>query len=657
MEDISSKTQNTNSIILRSFFVTITMLSTVIAFTLMNYIGEADARTLIKDPDCNTIDAKSAGECKINAQFLDDCATNANANCNIAVDIDRGTFNPSGSNELKLNYLLKSGIACSATPSQSWTKANCLMNTVNNYNYNPTSPTTGTQTPSIIIRTDGQYDRLDVEAKYEGLQSITNTAGKDRFKATNDMKQQVDVRTNGAGSGVDLEGDGADGVQLKYNQLISGPDNSANTNVARQQFDVAARSGGNIEFLHDEYGFDLKQSIINTAGPAGSGPNTPNTQPPTTANQLTNLNQGKQTLTAKVFNDADVRYDTYGLSTLSQNIENIAGKGTVQNLAGNPATANSPTATDGMRVNLEASGYGANVDADNTLQTLSQNIVGFTGSTAAASTPTALNEINSMLFSALARQITPNDLAEISVTENEPQSQTVTQAIHNSGGTVDLRNTADARINLGFEAFSSSTTPTAGDDPVTGDLQYEDLSQTLDQIISGATANTGTDRQVFNVGTTLLTLLSHDGTSQFIVDGFDQYLSQTTDGCVNCGNQANVQAIFSVDDAATFTLEEGSVQGLTQYVSQNGVFTNNNVLATIGVVGDGTDARILYQQEILNNNNQLTGGSVGSGTSSFSATFNQDVHTHCSISGNGNYFAAGFPTTSPTPRTNACTTQ
>jgi len=612
------------------------MLSTITAFTFMNNIGEADARTLIKDPDCATIDAKSAGECKISAQFLDDCATMSTANCNIAVDINRGIFNPSGSNELKLDYLLKSGIACGTGPS-GWTKASCLMNTANNYNYDPA---TGAQTSSININTDNRYDRLDVEAKYDGSQRITNTLGKDRFQATNDMKQQVNVRTSGSGSGVDLEGDGADGVQLKYNQLISGPDNSINKNNARQQFDVNAFSGGNIEFLHDEYGFDTKQTISNTAGPTG------------TTNLLSTLNQGKQTLTANVFNDADVRYDTYGLSTSTQNIQDIAGKGTVQNKAGDPATINSATATDGMRVNLEASGYGANVDADNTLQTLKQDIAGFTGSTATASTPTALNEINRMLFSALARQNTPNDLAEISVTENEPQTQTVSQAIYNSGGTVDLRNTATAGINLGFEAFNAN--PTTGDDPVTGDLQYEDLSQTLDQLITGATANTATDRQVFNVGTTLLTLLSHDGTSQFIVDGFDQYLHQTTDGCTNCGNQGNVQAIFSVDDAATFNLREGSVQGLTQYVNQDGVFTNNNVLATIGVTGDGTDANILYQQEILNVNNQVTGGSVGSGTSSFSATFNQDVNTQCSISGNGNYYAAGFPTTSPTPRTNAC---
>jgi len=625
---------------LRSVFITITMLSTITAFTFMNNIGEADARTLIKDPDCATIDAKSAGECKISAQFLDDCATMSTANCNIAVDINRGIFNPSGSNELKLDYLLKSGIACSATPSLSWTKAACLMNTANNYNYNPA---TGAQTSSININTDNRYDRLDVEAKYDGSQRITNTAGKDKFQATNDMKQQVNVRTSGSGSGVDLEGDGADGVQLKYNQLISGPDNSINRNNAIQQFDVNAFSGGNIEFLHDEYGFDTKQTISNTAGPPG------------TTNQLSTLNQGKQILTANVFNDADVGYDTYGLSTSTQNIQDIAGKGTVRNLAGDPATPNSATATDGMRVNLEASGYGANVDADNTLQTLNQNIAGFTGSTATASgvSPSATNVVDRMLFSALARQDTPNDLAEISVTENEPQSQTVNQAIYNSGGTVDLSNTATAGINLGSETFS-----TAADNPINGLLEYEDLSQTLDQTISGATANTPTtgDRSVVNIGTTLLTLLSQKGESQFIVDGMNQYLDQTAEGCTNCGNIGTVNAIFSVDDAATFTLEEGSVQGLTQYVNQNGVINQNNVLATIGVVGDGTDARILYQQEVTNING-AAGTSTSPGTSTFSATINQDAHLHCSISGNGNYFAAGFPTTSPTPSTNACTAQ
>ena len=197
MEDTTSKTQNTSSKILKSFFITISMLSMITAVTFMNNIGEADARVLLKDTtDCNTIDSKSAGECKINTQFLDDCYTSTAANCNIAVDINKGTFNPSGSNELKLNYLLKSGIACSAGASGSgWTKANCLMNTVNNYNYDPT---TGAQTPSININTDNRYDKLDIEAKYDGSQRITNTAGKDRFQATNDMKQQVNVRTSGS---------------------------------------------------------------------------------------------------------------------------------------------------------------------------------------------------------------------------------------------------------------------------------------------------------------------------------------------------------------------------------------------------------------------------------------------------------------------------
>ena len=103
------------------------MLSTITAFTFMNNIGVADARTLVKDSDLTTIDGKSAGHCKIDAQFLDDCSSSpTSANCNINVDINRGLFNPSGSNELKLDYLLKSGIACSSVTTNSWTKANCL---------------------------------------------------------------------------------------------------------------------------------------------------------------------------------------------------------------------------------------------------------------------------------------------------------------------------------------------------------------------------------------------------------------------------------------------------------------------------------------------------------------------------------------------------
>ncbi|HJT82969.1 MAG TPA: hypothetical protein VJ697_00680, partial [Nitrososphaeraceae archaeon] len=399
-------------------------------------------------------------------------------------------------------------------------------------------------------------------------------------------------------------------------------------------------------FLHDQYGYDLQQNIINTNGPTG------------TTGQLNTLNQGKQILNAKVFNDADVGYDTYGLSTLSQKIQDISGIGTIQNLAGNNNNPGSPinptspvlaTDTDGMRVNLEASGFGSNVDADNTLQNLDQQIVGFTGSTTSAS---ATNTVNSMLFSALARQVQSNDIADITNTENEPQTQTVNQYIGNSGGNVDLDNIATARINLGFEAFNAN--PTAGDIPIRGDLKYEDLSQTLNQAITNVNSPT-TAKTAFNQGQTLITLLSSNGPSQFIVDGFNQYLDQTVDGCTNCGNIGTVQAIFSVNDAATFTLEEGSIQGLTQYVNQDNVFNNNQVLATIGVTGDGTDASILYQQEVSSINGDNSGPTNNNGISQFSANINSDAQLHCSITDTGNYFAAGYPTSAPTPRSNACT--
>jgi hypothetical protein len=99
-----------------------------------------------------------------------------------------------------------------------------------------------------------------VEVNYDGTQAITQTAGNDNFKAFNDMKQQVNVVTRNSGSGVDLEGTGSDGLFLTYNQLISDADNSINNNKARQQFDVTARSGGDIEFLHNDYGFHTSQT-------------------------------------------------------------------------------------------------------------------------------------------------------------------------------------------------------------------------------------------------------------------------------------------------------------------------------------------------------------------------------------------------------------
>ena len=66
-----------------------------------------------------------------------------------------------------------------------------------------------------------------------------------------------------------------------------------------------------------------------------------------------------------------------------------------------------------------------------------------------------------------------------------------------------------------------------------------------------------------------ITLLAREGASKLFVEGFDQYLRQTASNCSNCQNNGQVHATFEVTDAATFTLEPGSIQGLTQTVNQN----------------------------------------------------------------------------------------
>jgi hypothetical protein len=623
--------------------LTVTIM-TFTSFILMNNIGEADARTLYKDPDCSTIDSKSAGECKINVNFGGDCASStyaSSAKCNVNVDINRGTFNPSGDNELKLKYFIDSAIYCSPGGT-GWSKSTCLANAVNNYNAG---------TPSININTDNRFDLLDIEATYDSDQKISTTTANNYFKANNDLKQQVNVYTRGYDTEVDMEGSGADGLFLKSNQLISDVDNTNADNKARQQFDVTAKSGGDILLTHNEYGFAGDQQIINTDGRE--------TATTTTTDRLTALNQYKQTLTADVEDYGDIEYDTYGLSTISQTIQdasNTANRGTVQNFAGDPATANTATSKDGMRVNLEADGYGANINIDNFLQTADQDIVSFAGTSTAA---LAENRINEMYFSALARD-DGYDAAEIEFDPEGVHEQSIVQDIQNSGGNVALRNTAWAELQAGFEANVIS--PTTGDDtisdnPVNGLLDVDNLDQTINQDISDVYSTSTTTANSFNRGDSRVLLLSQDGDSQFYVDGFTQYLDQTVDGCTNCGNIGFVDAVFTVRDAATFNLQEGSIQGLTQYNSENGQILDNTVSAIINVAGDGTYADIFYDQQILNYNGEEQeytpyGYSAGSGTSDFSANINTGDYEQIDVQirDNGYYKCAGYGSNAvPTP--------
>ena len=87
-------------------------------------------------------------------------------------------FVPSGDNELKLHSVLETGVECSDVKS-SWGKANCILNSKNNYVSN------------TIINTDGLAKLFDNEINYEGSQQVRDTSGQDNFKTTNTMNQKV----------------------------------------------------------------------------------------------------------------------------------------------------------------------------------------------------------------------------------------------------------------------------------------------------------------------------------------------------------------------------------------------------------------------------------------------------------------------------------
>ena len=125
------------------------------------------------------------------------------------------------------------------------------------------------------------------------------------------------------------------------------------------------------------------------------------------------------------------------------------------------------------------------------------------------------------------------------------QTQSIRQSIRNSD-----ENTVNAAhqqlIQVGTDFI-----------PIEG-LVKADVDQRLQQSISGA--NIGPS---INSGIMVMTLLAKTGPSELFVEGFDQYLTQTAT-CSNCQNNGQIHALFEVDDAATFTLQPGSIQGLTQ---------------------------------------------------------------------------------------------
>ena len=107
------------------------------------------------------------------------------------------------------------------------------------------------------------------------------------------------------------------------------------------------------------------------------------------------------------------------------------------------------------------------------------------------------------------------------------QTQSIRQSIRNSDE--NTKNAAHQQlIQVGTDFI-----------PIEG-LVKADMDQRLQQLISGA--NIGPS---INSGTKVMTLLAKTGPSELFVEGFDQYLTQTT-SCSNCQNNGLIDALFEV---------------------------------------------------------------------------------------------------------------
>ena len=593
MEEYSSKFNYSKPKVIVSFLMTLATVLTLTTFVTMVNFSEVDAATVIS-PTCNVINQDPDGECSVDIDYDGNCSPTTN-DCNIAVNINKNpgggavNFNPDPNNELKLNYLLETGLECNNVKS-SWGKARCLTASNNDYVSN------------TRINTDGDFGTFDNEINSEGSQQIRDTDGQALFKAFNNMRQDVSLFTRGEGSTIHTDGTG-DNLILKYNQDIVGPDNSDNNNKGTQLVNLQARTGGAINtYNHEETGFSLNQELIGNDDTDGQ------------TGQVKATNEGRQSLTADARTGATIEYDTLGLSELSQVIQDCEfGVATCINQAGS-TTSGSTTLPDGtivpgsggMQVVLDARGTGTVIDVDDLQQYVSQNIDNFDTS----ANKVAKNNAPSQLFSAVARAG-----GEIDFDTGESSSQTFSQSITDSRASSD---------NSGSQAIEVGT-PAVGFE-VNG-LVEANLEQRLDQQITAS--NTGTSS---NLGTMTLILLSKDGPSQLFVDGFEQYLTQVT-SCNNCANNGQIQAVFEVEDAATFTLKDGSIQGLTQIADQNGEQNMNVVQSRISVSGTGTDANIGLNHQIFNDG-------TNDGSSQFTGTYTADANQQCNISTNGAFTQA-----------------
>jgi hypothetical protein len=561
-----------------NFLMIVTTLLTLITFTSMMNVGEVEAATVVS-PNSGVIDQSPSGECSVSIDYDGNCSPSS-SNCNIAVNINknpgRGSINfvPSGDNELKLHSVLETGVECSDVKS-SWGKANCLLNSKNNYVSN------------TIINTDGLAKLFDNEINYEGSQQVRDTSGQDNFKATNTMNQKADLTTREAGATIDTDVSGKN-VILQYKQDIVKPDDTQNTNLGSQAVNMFAQDKSTIDTIaHEELGFNLVQTLRNNDDDDGTHISSP----------ITTKNEANQVLNVDARGGATIKYDTLGLSTTTQDIYKCSfGGGSCTNTAGTPASPQSS-----MRTELTASGAGTFIDVDDLQQLLTQKIQYFNP----ANNKAASNTANTQVVSAVATQC-----GKIDLNTGDSSSQQLTQSITGTDSSPlkgNVQNVAVQRLDVGTSGF-----------PTLGTVEAS-VDQNLQQSITGSRTDGSS-----NNGQTLVLLLSKEGPSQLFVNGFDQYLTQTVSNCVGCSNNRIVTATFEVNDAATFTLRDGSIQGLTQTVNRDGATNTNTVSSVISVLGDGTDANIGLNQQVSNLNGANNGNSM------FTATYAADANQQCS---------------------------
>lgn len=573
------ETSKTRQTMIASFFMIFATFMTLTTFLGMVTMPEADAAQTVS-PLCNTINQNPSGECSVAIDNDGNCSPSTN-DCNISVGIT-SNFVPNGANELKLKSVLNTALYCSDVKS-SWGKANCLLNSNNDYRSNTEISATGT----------GLFDN---EFNYVGAQKVRDTAGQELFQAFNDLSQKVKLSKD-AGSSIDTDGDGDNWI-LKYNQDIVEPDNSINKNNGYQQVDLSTLFGGKIDTsAHSELGFSLNQQLRGNDDTDGQ------------SGQVKAYNDGVQTLKANSDNRAFLEYDTLGLSQLNQIIDDCQfGVATCKNIAGSSAAK-----TGGQQVVLDVSDLGAKIDVDDFQQILSQTIDNYDSTS--TTLRTAQNIVTDQLLFAKARNSDAGVGGVIDMDTADASSQKITQTILDTKGSVT--NTGDQKMFIGVNGIETEGTTEAS------------IDQTLEQSITGLRTDGSS-----NNGQMLVQVLSKEGPSKIFINGFDQYLKQTVSNCVGCSNNGIVTATFEVNDAATFTLQDGSIQGLTQIVNRDSTANTNTVSAQVSLINDNTNVNMNLNQQLTNINNNNPGNSQF--TANYAATPAGNTQT-CSFSTVGTF--------------------